>query len=101
MKLYEKFNGYVIAKVIDQCNPYNKYERLEELRYADKIKLKAYVTCDDDNKPIGSGTLKYTYLWNDDITLKYLTYNDELDIYSSLDMNIENDYYVKILKITE
>ena len=101
MKLCEKFNGYVIAKVIDQCNPYNKYELYEALIYADKIKLKAYVTCDDDNKPIGSGTLKYTYLWNDDITLKYLTYNDELDIYSSLDMNIENDYYVKILKITE
>jgi hypothetical protein len=101
MKLSEKFNGYVIAKVMDSDVPYYKYEISQALKEADKIKLKAYVAGDGDNIPICSGGLKYTYLWNDDITLKYLIYNKEFDIYESMDMNVESEYYVKILKITE
>ena len=101
MKLLEGFSGYVIAKVIDYDVPYYKYEIYQAFKEADRIKFKAYIASDGDNIPICSGGLKYAYLWNDDITIKYLIYNDEYDIYESMDMNVENCYYIKILKITE
>lgn len=98
MKLPEGFNGYAIAKVCEVYNfSYDINELLFQLNEAKTIKIHVIVS---DN--INIGGWMYTYMYNNNINIRTL-YNDDMDLYESMDTNAKNDcvYMIKILKITE
>ncbi len=95
MKLPEGFNGNAIAKVFEVYSCYDSDEILCELNEAEIIKI--YVNVSDN---INIGGWKYIYMSNDDITARTV-YNDDTNLYESMDANSKNDciYMIKILKI--
>lgn len=99
MKLPEGFNGYAIAKVCKVYNsPYDMNELLCQLDEAKKIKIHVIVS---DN--INIGGWKYIYMSNNNNINIRTVYDDDMDLYESMDTNAKNDcvYMIKILKITE
>lgn len=95
MKLPEGFNGYAIAKL---CKVYSSPYDINELScQLDESKIiKIHVIISDN---INIGGWKYIYMSNDDIIIRTV-YNDDMDLYESIDTNAKNDcvYMIKILK---
>ena len=92
MKLLKEYNGYVFAKI---CKVYNSYNMNKLLCQLDKTKpIKIHVIVSDN---INIGGWNYTYMSNDDISIKTV-YIDDIDLYESMDDN-DNDDYVYMIKI--
>lgn len=95
MKLPEGFNGNAIAKVLEVYSYYDFDEISCQFNEAERIKIHVHVS-----NNINIGGWKYIYMSNDDITTQTV-YNDDTNLYESMDTNSKNDYIymIKILKI--